>query len=155
MDNLGNILWWIAFFFIGIWLQRLLPCIDVLIAGLLLALEESRIWQRCWIALILVILQEGMGTLDFGATALWYPLTILFFFIGKWLFETRNFLFILLLSACLGATHFGIMFLIERLQYIPVNVQELLDESILQALVIPLVWQTAEIPRRVVRSVCQ
>lgn len=143
----GNFVWWGGFFVAAIWMQRLLPGIDALVVGLLIALQERRPLQIFWITVLLIVLQEGMGTLEFGASLLWYPLVISLFFAGRWLFETRNVLFVFLLSACLGAAHLGVMLLMARLQYIAVDMQALLDESILQALFIPVAWKAAALTR--------
>ena len=40
-----NILWWAAFFVLGLALQQALPGTDVLVAGLFLALQERRPFQ--------------------------------------------------------------------------------------------------------------
>ncbi len=148
--NLRKVLWWAAFFAVGICLQRAIPGIDVLAAGLLVVLQERGGWRVFWAALALMLVQEGTGTLDFGAGLIWYPALIGFFFIGQWLFETRNMLFVFLLSACLGAAHFGVALLMARLQYIAADLPTLLDESILQAVVIPVVWKIASLTRRLV-----
>lgn len=148
--SLREILWWMAFFAVGICLQRMIPGIDVLAAGLLVVLQERGGWRIFWVALAIMLVQEGMGTLDFGAGLIWCPALIGFFFIGQWLFETRNMLFVFLLSACLGATHFGVTLLMARLQYIAADLPTLLDESVLQAVVIPVVWKFASLTRRLV-----
>lgn len=143
-------LWWVAFFAVGICLQRALPGIDILAAGLFVALQERGEWRIFWVILALILVQEGMGTLDFGACLIWYPALLGFFFIGRWLFETRNVLFVVLLSACLGAVHLVVALLMTRLQYIAVDLPTLLDESILQAVLIPVVWKIASLTRRFV-----
>ena len=78
--NLRKVLWWAAFFAVGICLQRAIPGIDVLAAGLLVVLQERGGWRVFWAALALMLVQEGTGTLDFGAGLIWYPALIGFFF---------------------------------------------------------------------------
>ena len=104
-----NILWWVAFFVFGLALQQALPGTDVLVAGLFLALQERRPFQLAVVLLALILVQEGVGTLDFGASVLWYLLVITLFFIGRWMFETENWLFVLLLSGCIGLAHYGVI----------------------------------------------
>ena len=116
-----NILWWVAFFVFGLALQQALPGTDVLVAGLFLALQERRPFQLVVITL---------------------------FFIGRWMFETENWLFVLLLSGCIGLAHYGVIWLMTRLQFIPLDTTQLLDESILQALLTPFVWQCSMMARR-------
>ncbi|MFQ9491026.1 MAG: hypothetical protein ACLR0N_08965 [Bilophila wadsworthia] len=114
-----NILWWVAFFVFGLALQQALPGTDVLVAGLFLALQERRPFQLAVVLLALILVQEGVGTLDFGTSVLWYLLVITLFFIGRWMFETENWLFVLLLSGCIGLAHYGVIWLMTRLQFIP------------------------------------
>ncbi|MFR7887805.1 MAG: hypothetical protein ACLU4B_04995 [Bilophila wadsworthia] len=111
-----NILWWVAFFVFGLALQQALPGTDVLVAGLFLALQERRPFQLAVVLLALILVQEGVGTLDFGTSVLWYLLVITLFFIGRWMFETENWLFVLLLSGCIGLAHYGVIWLMTRLR---------------------------------------
>ena len=143
-----NILWWVAFFVFGLALQQALPGTDVLVAGLFLALQERRPFQLAVVLLALILVQEGVGTLDFGTSVLWYLLVITLFFIGRWMFETENWLFVLLLSGCIGLAHYGVIWLMTRLQFIPLDTTQLLDESILQALLTPFVSQCSMMARR-------
>lgn len=143
-----NILWWLAFFASGLALQQALPGTDVLVVGLFLALQERRPVQIAVVLVLLVLIQEGVGTLDFGASVLWYLLAIVLFFAGRWMFETENWLFVLLLGGCLGAAHGAVIWLMARLQYIPLDTAGLVDESILQALLTPVLWQACRLARR-------
>ena len=143
-----NIFWWIGFFYAGICVQYILPGLDALVIGLLLALQERRPLQIAWLLPVLVLVQEGGGTLDFGASILWYLVVIALFFWGHWLFAAENLLFMFLLSACMGVAHMGIIRMMAALQNAPVDEASLLDESILQALFIPIAWRLAGITRR-------
>ena len=143
-----NILWWVAFFVLGLTLQQALPGTDVLVAGLFLALQERRPFQIAAVLLALILIQEGVGTLDFGTSVLWSLVVITLFFVGRWMFETENWLFVLLISVCLGAAHYGVIWIMTRLQFIPLDMTRLLDESILQGLLTPFVWQFCLMARR-------
>ena len=143
-----NIRWWVAFFVLGLTLQQALPGTDVLVAGLFLALQERRPFQIAAVLLALILIQEGVGTLDFGTSVLWYLVVITLFFVGRWMFETENWLFVLLISVCLGAAHYGVIWIMTRLQFIPLDMTRLLDESILQGLLTPFVWQFCLMARR-------
>ena len=147
-----NMLWWLAFFILGLTLQQALPGTDVLVPGLFLALQERRPVQFGLVLSALILVQEGVGTLDFGTSLLWYLIVITLFFIGHWMFETKNWLFVLLLSGCLGVAHYGVIWVMTRLQFIPLDTTRLLDESILQALLTPFVWQFCTMARRWVVS---
>ena len=144
-----NILWWVAFFVFGLALQQALPGTDVLVAGLFLALQERRPFQLAVVLLALILVQEGVGTLDFGTSVLWYLLVITLFFIGRWMKKYLALLAaVLLLSGCIGLAHYGVIWLMTRLQFIPLDTTQLLDESILQALLTPFVWQCSMMARR-------
>ena len=146
--TLRNLLWWAAFLVAGICAQQQAPGVDILVVALLIALQEKNLAQISLIVLVLILVQEGLGSLDFGSSLLWYALVIGLFFAGRWLFETENWLFILLLSVCLGAAHGGIFLLMARLQYAPVELAFLLDECILQALLTAVACKIAMVLRR-------
>lgn len=143
-----NTLWWIVFFIIAILLQRAFPGIDTLVIGLLVSLQERNPLQILWILLTIIIIQEGCGTLDFGVSILWYSCVIGLFFIGCWLFETKNLLFIFLLSISIGITKFFVTTLMSHLQNLPDNSTLLINECMLQALFIPFAWKLASLTRR-------
>jgi len=144
-----NLLWWAGFFYVAICVQSVLPGLDALVVGLLLALQERRILQIAWLLPVFILVQEGCGTLDFGASILWYVTVVALLFIGDRLFEVKNFLFMFFLSTCLGVAHMGITRLMAALQNTRVDEAALLDESIIQALFIPIGWHFAAITRRV------
>lgn len=138
-----NIFWWVLFFSSAIWMQTLIPGVDLLAVGVIIALQEQRYTQLFWVVLLCVLVHEGIGTLDFGASILWYSVIAIFFFLGCWLFESANILFVFLLSACMGGAHYVIIRAMSALQYIPVDETRLLDESSLQGLLVPFVWMLA------------
>lgn len=142
-----NTLWWVLFFIISILLQKAFPGIDTLVIGLLISLEERSPLQTLWVLLTIIIIQEGCGTLDFGVSILWYSCVIGLFFIGCWLFETKNFLFIILLSIAIGITKFFVITLVSHLQNLPDNTSLLINECMLQALYIPIAWKLISLTR--------
>ncbi len=147
--RMRNLTWWLGFFYVGICLQNALPGLDVLVIGLLIALQERRWLQLAWVLPALVLVQEGGGTLDFGASVLWYAAVIALFFVGHWLFAVENLLFMFLLSAFMGIAHLGVVHLMAALQSAPLDSAILLDESILQALFIVFAWRFSSFTRRV------
>lgn len=149
--SLRDVFWWVLFLLTGIWLQQLLPGIDALVIGLIIVLQEGRLARLLWLLPAIILLQEGMGTLAFGSSLLWYGSTIALFYMGRWLFEVENFLFVFLLSACLGLLHYLISDMMASLQNLDLPLRQLMDESILQALFIPPTWRAAlELRRRFV-----
>ena len=148
MKTLGNILWWLAFVYAAIALQAFVPSVDVLTCGVILLLQERDYHNMLWFLPLCILLQEGMGTRLFGAAILWYATVILFFNAGRWLFEAKNFLFVFLLSACLGVALYGLNWILAPLQNIDFDPQEALNASLLQAVLIPCIWWVLTYARR-------
>jgi len=143
-----NAFWWGVFLFPAITLQRLLPGVDFLLVGLLVTLQERRYTDLFWVLPLLVILQEGMGTREFGVVLLWYVVVSAAFLLGRWLFDVGNFLYTFLFSACLAACYFAVVFLTSPLYAVPVDMHRLLDESVHLALLLPLCWKLAHFTRK-------
>jgi hypothetical protein len=70
------------------------------------------------------------------------------FFLGRWFFDVENFLYALLLSACLAACYFAVAFLMSPLYAVSVDAHRLLDESVHLALLLPLCWKLARFTRK-------
>ncbi len=150
--NLYNYTWWILSFIFSILGQRILPGIDILVVGLLISLQEHNPIQTSAILLISILLQEGCGTLDFGVSFLWYSCIIILFFIGRWLFEVENLLFVILLSLCIGLSKYSIITFMSRLQNFPENSLFVFKECMLQSLYTPILWKIFSLTRTWVRA---
>ncbi|MEG2173252.1 MAG: hypothetical protein RRY29_08305 [Desulfovibrionaceae bacterium] len=150
--NWPNILWWICFIPLAFVVQIYVPGLDALVIGLVIVLQERRYKDLLWVLPLLVILQEGMGSREFGGAIVWYMMVIIVFNMGRWLFEVENILFICLLAGCLGASHFAIVYFMAPLQNLPVDIQNLTDESLTQAIFIATVWWLAYFSRRGVQA---
>lgn len=148
MSLLLECLWWLGFFTAAIWLQRFLPGLDVLIAGLLVPLRERKWPQLLWLLPLLVCLQEGMGSCPFGSSVAWYTVVILLFVAVRRLFDVDTFLFIFLLSLGLGLCSFALSWLLAPLHMLHMDMQVTLDRSILQALFLPVAWSVVIWSRR-------
>ena len=143
-----NVVWWVLFLTAGIWLQMVLPGVDMLIPGLILAMQERRPMQLACVFLITVLIQEGLGTLAFGACVLWYLSVMLLMVIGHWLFSTRNLVFMILLGVASGVTRYAVTQLMVSLQNAALDNAVLLEECGMQAVAIPVFWKLAELSRR-------
>ncbi len=150
--NIRACIWWFLFLCISIIFQTLIPSLDALVIGLILVLQERRYKDLLWLVPMLILIQEGVGSRDFGGMLLWYVMVVLLFIIGRWLFEVQNVLFVLLMSACLGGAHFVLVYLLAPLQDLPVDMDMLIRESINQALYVPLAWWFAYITRKWTRT---
>ncbi len=146
--NIRLWIWWLFFLPISIFLQAGLPTVDVLLIGLIITMQEHRYKDLAWLLPILIFIQEGIGSREFGGAILWYCIVILLFIIGRWLFEVQNTLFVLILSACLGVAHFILVYLLAPLQDLHVNMDQLIYENIVQTIFTPIAWLLANFTRR-------
>ncbi|MEG6503706.1 MULTISPECIES: hypothetical protein [unclassified Desulfovibrio] len=141
MIALRDIIWWLCFLAAAVGIQAWIPGLDVMTVGLIILLQERDYKNMLWLLPLFILLQEGMGTRVFGGVIVWYMAVIVLFRMGRWLFEAENFLFIFLLSACLGAAYFAVAWLMAPLQDLPFNFQDTLDKSLIQAIFIPFAWK--------------
>ena len=141
MSALRDIIWWLCFLAAAVGIQAWIPGLDVMTVGLFILLQERDYKNMLWLLPLFILLQEGMGTRVFGGVIVWYMAVIVLFRMGRWLFEAENFLFIFLLSACLGAAYFAVAWLMAPLQDLPFNFQDTLDKSLIQAIFIPFAWK--------------
>lgn len=153
MKRLGNLAWWILFVILAVWAQILAPGLDILAVGLIILMQEHDYRNMLWLLPLFVLLQEGMGTRPFGAVIVWYAATIVIFHLGRWFFEVENFIFIFMLSACMGAAYFGVAWLMAPLQDLPFNVQDTLDKSLMQAIFIPFTWRVLVSTRKAIPAI--
>jgi len=135
-----NVIWWFTFMIAAIWGQLMLPGVDLLVVGLILSLQEERLQQTAWLAVAFMLIQEGSGSLAFGSSVLWYALVVVFYTLGRWLFDPRGVQFVCLLGLVMGVWHYLLAQMMATLQEYTVQVGPLAEESVLQALIIPLAW---------------
>jgi len=146
--NIKNIAWWLLFFPVAITIQRYIPGLDALLIGLIIVLQEARYKDLIWLLPAIIILQEGMGSREFGGTIAWYSIVMIFFIAGHWLFEVRNLFFVFSLSVFLGIAYFILAYTLAPLQELDLEYQNILIISLYQAIFIPLAWWVASLSRR-------
>ena len=142
-----NIIWWAAFLCCGLIMESLLPGIDILLIGLIIALQEGKLSQIFWVFLAVILLQEGIGALPFGASILSYSLLVLIFYGGRALLEQENILFVLLVAVSAGVGHYIFTQAMAALQGISLPGGRLALESLTQALILPPLWILAFVLR--------
>lgn len=91
---------------LAVWLQLIFPGMDFLAAGLILCLQREQAGKAAFLTLICILIQEGSGSLAFGASILRYGSLIGFFLIGQRLFQADSAAFIVLLGLVFSAMHF-------------------------------------------------
>lgn len=144
----ANAGWWMLYAFVGIAMQAAFPGLDFLLPGFILLLQERRLFQTLLVGTLFLLAQEGMGSMAFGGTLLWYGFTAIAFHIACGLFQGGSFLFVFLLGGVLSAAHGVIFGMLASLQDIPWEAASLLDECLLQAMLTPCVWWAASSLRK-------
>ena len=139
-QTLYESLWWALYTVVGIWLQTLLPGTDCLAPGLIVCLQARRWSVAFWLAAVWILLQEGSGSLAFGASILWYAGLVICFY-GLSLFLTvKSAFFVVLLSFFAGVWHFSVIFLLANLQELSINFNQLLVQSLQTIIIFPVLW---------------
>ncbi len=150
--NIKACIWWFLFFCVCVIFQAIIPALDAMVIGLILVLQEKRYKDLLWLLPSLILIQEGIGSRDFGGMLLWYAIVFVLFILGRWLFEVQNLLFVLLMAFCLGGAHFALVYTLAPLQNLAVNIELLMEESIYQALFVVPAWWIAHLTRKWVNN---
>lgn len=154
-NNIVAITWWTLYTIIGVWAQKVIPGVDFLAPGIVLSMQEEAGHRTLWLAVIWILLLEGIGNMPFGYGVAWYGLLVMFYSVGRWLFEARSILFMALLGAGLGVLHPILTHFLSSLANLTVPVQPTILEGLVQALIFPIVWMAADqlFPKRLRQDV--
>lgn len=147
MKFLRRLLWWGTYIAGALIVQQAVPGVDALVPGFLLSLQERRTRQTIWLFCLFVLIQEGTGSLVFGASLLWYGGQVALFRLSQRFFVADNLLFVFMLSGSLGIYHGLLEWFMCAVQKVPVDLTTLVPESILQAFIIPAIWGLAYFTR--------
>lgn len=142
-----NLFWWAGYVIAAVIIQGQLPGFDALAPGFLIALQERKKMQVFWLFVLFCLIQEGTGSLRFGASLLWYGGHIVFFLINSRFFVADNILSVTLLSAILAVYRGLVFWFMSVIQDYGVDYAALLEECVLQALLVPLLWLLADLLR--------
>ncbi|TVM17578.1 hypothetical protein DPQ33_07985 [Oceanidesulfovibrio indonesiensis] len=138
--NIRNILWWFSFTVLALLGQMFFPGVDLLVAGLIVSMQEERKRQSIILGVAFLLIQEGAGSLAFGAGLAWYGMAVILFIGGRWLFEARNIMFMVILGAALGVWRFVLVSMLTALQEYTFSQELIFWECVHQALTFPLMW---------------
>ena len=153
--NILMVIWWTMFTLAGLWLQRFIPGVDVLAPGIILSLQKEGGLHTFWLAVVWILLQEGMGSLPFGYGVAWYGALLTFYVVGRWLFEGRSVLFMLLLGIGLGTLHPILSYALAGLANLTIPFKPMLIQGAFQAVLFPVIWLIIDntYPRRLAQDV--
>lgn len=136
----SNLFWWVGYIIVAILLQRLVPGLDALVPALIICLQDDNKQQTTIFLVICMIIQEGTGTLPFGASLIWYCTVVATYYIGGWFFVGESIMFILVLSISMGVSRALIFIGMGLLQPLPLDYQSMYPTYILQVLLTPIIW---------------
>ncbi len=140
--NFLALFWWAAYTVVAVWAQKVIPGVDFLAPGLVLSMQEEAGYRTVWLAVLWILLQEGMGNLPFGYGIAWYGLLVIFYIVGAG-FRGRSFCSCACsVSARCAASAAHIWFV--GLGQLAAPQPAVLVEGALQALLFPLVWAVAD-----------
>jgi hypothetical protein len=143
MKKAARIAWWATFIVGALIVQQSVPGVDALTPGFLLSLQEKRPRQTFWLFALFVLIQEGSGSLNFGSALLWYGGQVALFHAGLRFFIADSVLFVLMISAGLGLYRGLLVWFMSAVQEVPLDLVLLVQESLVQAAVIPVIWGLA------------
>jgi len=138
--SVNPFLFWLCFVLAGIWAQQFAPGVDFLAPALIVCLQQRRMPTAIWLAGVFIILQEGVGSLAFGTLLLWYAGLLAVYLVGRWLFESRNLLFIFIIGAFLGVWRFFLVGMMANLEDLAPNRTHLATECVAQVVLFTLEW---------------
>ena len=134
------LLFWLAFILAGVWAQQFVSGVDFLAPALIVCLQQRRPGMAAWLAGVFIVLQEGMGSLAFGTLILWYAGLLVVYLVGRWLFESRNLLFIFIIGTFLGVWRMFLVRMMASLQDMDPDQGRLAVECAVQAVLFTLEW---------------
>ena len=143
-SNAFAVLWWTAYTVLGVWAHRTIPGIDFFAPGIILSLQEQSGRRTFLLALVWILLIEGMGSLPFGYGLVWYSLLVVMYCAGRWLFEARSILFMGLIGLGLGALHPALTWGLCSLANLRISPEPLIIQGCMQAVAFPLIWLLAD-----------
>lgn len=140
MAVLRDVCWWVCFLVTGIVVQLAVPGLDALIVGIMVAARRGDFKTLVWLVPVVVILQEGMGSLFFGGSALTVGCFFLLYRVGRAMAFASDFALYLFVCAGMGAVHSFCAWFFPRLQDIPVVNEVVVADGVRQTVFLLLTW---------------
>lgn len=131
---------WITLLCVGIYFQYIIQGVDALCIAFIWALHDGR-WPRfLWLAPLLILLQEGGGSMDFGTSIIWYACMGAVFLLGRCIFAVESIVFMFLFSLAMGCVYYILLNIMTSLQNIDVANMTIFYTSIWQASCVLVAW---------------
>lgn len=121
IQSMNPFCFWLGYFFLCIWGQELVPGTDFFSPGLLVLLQFNRLKSAILLGIVVLFVQEGVGSLNFGLIILLELGLFLLFVLGTWLLTPTNLFFVF-------GYFLGLTICRSILLYILGNLQEIVVE---------------------------
>lgn len=141
-------LFWVAFFLLAVWFQLFFPGTDFFVPGIILCLQRERFTNVLVLIFLALLIQEGTGSLVFGAGVLRYGGLVGMYLVGRGLFEARSPVFIPLLAAAFALSQIAILHTMAGLQSMDIQGQRLFLESVVLFVMVVLGWYLLDVVYR-------
>jgi hypothetical protein len=136
---MNSFCFWLGYFFISVWGQEFVPGTDFFSPGILVLLQFNRLKSALFLGLVVLFVQEGVGSLNFGLIIL-LELGMFFLFIaGTWLLTPANLLFVFVYFFALTIYRFALIWVLSSLQELVVEVFSI-RKLVVQLLVYLAMW---------------
>lgn len=132
------VIWWLIYTIFGIWLQRFIPGLDCFAPALAGCLYLGLTTTTFWLALFWILIQEGIGSLAFGSTLLFYGGITVFFFWSKIIFTKNSPLFFIGASIFTSGFYLLVMYVMSNLQELDIPINIFLQNALLILIFFPI-----------------
>lgn len=143
-------IFWMVFIILAVWLQLFAPGMDFFVPGIILGLQRERFRYVILLLLLAILVQEGTGSLVFGAGILRYGGLVGMFYLGRCLFEGRSPLFILLMASAFTFWQIIVIHTMAGLQSMNILGQRLAWEGLLMFVTFLMGWWILDLGYRFV-----
>ncbi len=137
---MSQAIFWPLYTIACIWLHSLVPGLDCFAPALIVCLHLKRYQSVFWLGLIWLLINEGVGSIAFGASLVWDAGLVLFFFAVQVFFSSRHVYFLFVLAVFAAGWHYVVFFSMLNLQELQVHKEALIMNSLLTACAFPLAW---------------
>lgn len=137
-------LFWFLYTFACIWLHSFVPGLDCFAPALIVCLHLKRYRSVCWLAPVWLLINEGLGSMAFGASIVWYAGLMLFFFAVQVFFSTRHLYFVFVLALFAACWHYFVFVSMINLQELRVPKELVIMNSLFTACAFPVAWRVIQ-----------
>lgn len=137
-------IFWLLYTMGCVWIHSFLPGLDCFAPALIVCLHLGHYQSVFWLGPAWLLINEGLGTYDFGPAIIWYAGLILFFFAIQVFFSSRHIYFVFLCAVFAGCWQFFVYSSMAGLQEIAVPSQRLLRSAVLTMCFFPIVWMVIQ-----------